>query len=282
MRTYLIALLLSASFPLIAQDFDKVQIKTLKISDNIYMLQGQGGNIGVNAGADGVMIIDDQFAPLAGKIKSAIATISDKEVNYVVNTHHHGDHMGGNEVFGGEGSIIIAQDNVRTKLSGGDTPEEAWPVVTFSDDMTFYFNGEEVYIHHGPSAHTDGDAVVYFKTSNIIHMGDTFVTYGYPYIDIGAGGSVGGMIEHLGQVLEMINDNTTVLPGHGDVRKKSDIVKFRDRLIDIYGNVKAQVGQGKSLDQVQSSTITTKYNDDWNGGFIKGPDFIGFVYQDLK
>ncbi|MDA0196738.1 MAG: MBL fold metallo-hydrolase [Bacteroidetes bacterium] len=281
MKTHLIAFLLLLTFPIVAQDFDKVQIRTIKISDNIYMLQGQGGNIGVNVGDDGVMIIDDQFAPLAGKIKAAISEISDKEVNYVVNTHHHGDHMGGNEVFGADGSIIIAQDNVRTKLSGGDTPKVAWPVITFSDDMTYYFNDEEIYIHHGPSAHTDGDAVVYFKTSNIIHMGDTFVTYGYPYIDIGGGGSVIGMIAHIGQVLDLIDENTTVIPGHGDLCKKSDMIIFRNILIDIVDRVKTEMESGKNLDEIQSSGIISRYDQRMNGGFIKSPDFIGFVYEDL-
>ncbi len=275
-----------------AQDWDAVEIKTTKVAENIYMLQGRGGNIGVFVGEEGNMIVDNQFAQLADKIKAAINTISEKPIKYVVNTHWHGDHVGGNEVYGAEGSIIIAHDNVRTRVSTGQfmafqqnkveaRPEVAWPIVTFSDDITYYFNDEEIMIHHSPSAHTDGDAVIYFKKANVIHMGDTFVRYGYPFIDISAGGTVSGMIANLNETLGMINDETKVIPGHGQLSTRSDMINFRDVLTDIRDKVKKSIEKGKSLDDILSSGITKKYDEKWGGGFIKTKDFLTFVYEDL-
>lgn len=274
------------------QDWDAVEIKTTKVADNIYMLEGRGGNIGVIVGEDGVMIVDNQYAPLADKIKSAITAISSGPIKYVINTHWHFDHTGGNEVFGGDGSIIIAHDNVRTRVSKDQfmvhmqnevkaSPEVAWPVVTFSDDLTYYFNDEEIMIHHSPPAHTDGDAVVYFKKANVIHMGDTFVRYGFPFIDISAGGSVNGMIDNLNEVLGMINDQTKVIPGHGQLASRLDMAKFRDVVTDIRDQVKKSIEKGNSLDDILSSGITKKYDEKWSGPFIKTKDFLTFVYEDL-
>ncbi|MEQ9425285.1 MAG: MBL fold metallo-hydrolase [Cyclobacteriaceae bacterium] len=280
------------SIPTFAQDWESVEIKTVEVADKIYMLQGRGGNIGVIAGDDGVLIVDDQYAPLVPKIKAAIAALSDKEVRYVVNTHYHGDHMGGNEVFGESGSIIIAHENVRERISTDQLmvhmqrpvparPEAAWPVITFTEDVTFYFNDEEIWIHKGPSAHTDGDAVVWFKKANVIHMGDTFVRYGYPFIDVSGGGSVTGMIDHLEQVLNMIDNETKVIPGHGELATKSDIVTFKNVISDIRDSVAAAVEQGDGLDEILSSGITEKYDEQWQGDFIKAKDFITFTYEDL-
>ena len=293
MKKLPIILLLSFfSHFLMAQDFDAVKIETINVAGDIYMLKGSGGNIGVIVGDDGVMIVDNQFAPLADKIKAAISKISNKPVKYVVNTHWHGDHVGGNEVFGAEGSIIIAHSNVRTRLSTDQfmalqkrevpaKPEVAWPIVTFSEDITYYFNDEEIMIHHSPPAHTDGDAVIYFKQTNVIHMGDTFVRYGYPFVDISAGGSVSGMIANLDRVIAMINDDTKVIPGHGELATRADMIQFRDNLKDIVAGVKKGIEKGQSLAEIQSSEITKKYDKDWDGAFIKGKDFVMFVHQDL-
>ena len=293
MKNIAIIWILSLSATIVcAQDWDAVEIKTTKVADNVYMLMGSGGNIGVIAGDDGVMMIDNQFAPLSNKIKAAIAGISDKPIKYVVNTHWHYDHMGGNEVFGAEGSIIIAHNNVRTRLSTDQfmafqqrevpaSPEVALPMVTFSEDLTYYFNDEEILIKYAPPAHTDGDAVVYFKKANVIHMGDTFVRYGYPFIDISAGGSVTGMIANLDTVINMIDHNTKVIPGHGEVATRSDMIEFRDILKDITDVVQTSIEKGQSLDDIQSSAIATKYDKAWGGG-ITGNDFIMFVYEDFK
>ncbi len=275
-----------------AQDWDSVQIETIHIKDNIYMLKGSGGNIGVITGDDGVLIVDNQFAPLAPKIKAAISEISDKPVKYVINTHWHGDHMGGNEVFGADGSIIIAHNNVRTRLSTDQfmehqqrevpaRPEIAWPIVTFSDEITYYFNNEEILIRHAPPAHTDGDAAIYFKNANVIHMGDAFVRYGYPFVDISSGGSVAGMAANLDDIIDMTNQDTIVIPGHGEVSTRQDMIEFRNILKDIVAGVQKGIDDGKNLDQIQSLEIASKYDQQWGGGFIKGKDFITFAYQSL-
>jgi len=290
---FILLFLLGCSSSLLAQDFDAVEIETIKVTDDVYMLKGSGGNIGVMVGDDGVIMVDDQYAPLADKIKAAISKISDKSITYVINTHWHFDHAGGNEVFGADGSIIIAHNNVRTRLSSDQfmahsnrevpaSPEAAWPIVTFSEDLTYHFNNEEILIHHSPPAHTDGDAVVYFKKANVIHMGDTYVRYGYPFVDISAGGSVVGMIANLNKVIGMINKDTKVIPGHGELASRSDMMAFRDRLKDIVDGVRAGILKGKSLDEIQSSGITAKYDEEWDQGFIKGKDFIMFVYQSLE
>jgi len=289
----LLLLWLCSSSILLAQDWDAVEIETIKVAGNVYMLKGSGGNIGVMVGDDGVIMVDDQYAPLADKIKAAISQISDKPIKYVVNTHWHFDHVGGNEVFGADGSIIIAHNNVRTRVSSDQfmahqqrevpaSPEVAWPIVTFSEDLTYYFNDEEIVIHHSPPAHTDGDAVVYFKKANVIHMGDTYVRYGYPFVDISAGGSVIGMITNLDKVIAMINEDTKVIPGHGELAGRSDMIAFRDTLKDIVDGVKTGIQKGQSLDEIQSSEITSKYDKEWEQGFIKSTDFIVFVHESLK
>jgi glyoxylase-like metal-dependent hydrolase (beta-lactamase superfamily II) len=257
------------------------------------MLKGSGGNIGVITGNDGVLIVDDQYAPLVPKIKAAIAEISDKPVKYVINTHWHGDHMGGNEVFGADGSIIIAHENVRTRISTDQfmkhqqravpaSPEAAWPVVTFSDEITYYFNDEEIWVRHAPPAHTDGDAAIYFKNANVIHMGDAFVRYGYPFVDISSGGSVTGMADNLDHIIEMTNESTIVIPGHGELSNRQDMIEFRDILRDIVAGVQQGIDAGKTLEEIQSSDIASKYDEQWGGGFIKGKDFMTFTYLSLK
>jgi glyoxylase-like metal-dependent hydrolase (beta-lactamase superfamily II) len=292
MKNILTFLFILISLSVVAQDWDTVQIEAIKVSNNVYMLKGAGGNIGVITGDDGVLIVDNQFAPLADKIKAAISEISSEAVKYVVNTHWHGDHMGGNEVFGADGSVIIAHDNVRTRVSTDQfmafqkrdvpaRPPVAWPIVTFSQDVTLYFNDEEILIHYATPAHTDGDAVVYFKNANVIHMGDAFVRYGYPFVDNSAGGSVTGMIGNLDTVIEMTNDQTQVIPGHGEIATRTDMIKFRDALKDIVKSIQNEIDQGHTLEDIQNSGITKEYDPEYEGGFIKGKDFVMFVYEDL-
>ena len=289
----MVTLLFLYSAASLAQDFDAVQIETVHVADNIYMLMGSGGNIGVITGDDGVLIVDDQYAPLAPKIKAAIAEISDKPVKYVINTHWHGDHMGGNEVFGADGSIIIAHDNVRTRISTDQfmehqqrtvpaSPEVAWPIVTFSDELTYYFNDEEILVRHAPPAHTDGDAAIYFKNANVIHMGDAFVRYGYPFVDISSGGSVTGMVANLDDIIATVNDNTVVIPGHGELSTRQDMIEFRDILKDIVAGVQQGIDEGHSLEEIQASEIASKYDEQWGEGFIKGKDFMTFTYLSLE
>ncbi|MDN5201814.1 MBL fold metallo-hydrolase [Fulvivirgaceae bacterium BMA10] len=276
-----------------AQDFSNVKIETVKVTDNIYMLKGRGGNIGVSAGEDGVMIIDDQYAPLADKIKSAIAEINSGAIKFVINTHWHGDHVGGNEIFGKAGSIIVAHDNVRKRMSTDQfmerfqrnvpaSPKAALPIISFDKKITFHFNDDEITVFHGTSAHTDGDAVIYFHKGNTIHMGDAFVTYGYPFIDAGSGGSIVGEISFLEDVLKMINDDTKVIPGHGELSTKKDIVNFKKMLVDIKDKVAKGVASGKTINEVLAAEPTKQYDASWNNGFIKSEDFIKMIYQELK
>src|SRR5216684_221196 len=213
------------------QDFSKVEIKVSKVAGSVYMLEGSGGNIGVSVGDDGIVIVDDQFAPLAPKIKAALKGITDKPLKFVLNTHFHGDHTGGNAQFGTD-ATIIAHENVRKRLQQGGTvggnavppvPKEALPVVTFNDRATVHLNGEDIRAIHFPNGHTDGDSVIFFPKSNVVHMGDDFVTYGLPFVDVHNGGSVSGMIAGCEKVLGMTSPDVKFIPGHGPISTPSDL-----------------------------------------------------------
>ena len=294
MRTSIITFAIIALPSLVlSQDWDSVQVKTHKINDRISMLEGRGGNIGVLSGEDGIMMIDAQYAELNAKITNALAAISDKDIRFIVSTHWHFDHVGGNELFAKEGAVILAQDNVRKRMSTGQFmewierdvapyPKAAMPIITFQDQITFHLNDEEVYVFHSAPAHTDGDAVIWFKTSNVVHMGDIFVTYGFPFIDVSAGGMLNGMIEFQGKVLEMIDDQTKVISGHGPVSTKSDLEKFRNQLIDIRSKIMPLIKAGKTQDEVITENPIADYDELWPNGFVKSEDFILLVYRGLK
>ena len=205
--------------------FENVTIDTVSVAGNISMLIGQGGNIGVSAGSDGILIIDDQFAPLAGRIKTAIEALGSDVPKFLLNTHFHGDHTGGNIEFGAE-SLIIAHENVRMRMAAGGQPAVALPVVTFDDDVTIHFNGEDVTLIHMPNGHTDTDSVVMFSESNVIHMGDHFFNGGFPFVDLANGGTVQGYLSNLERALSWIGDDTAVIPGHGPLATKSDLLNF--------------------------------------------------------
>jgi len=235
-----------------AQDFDAIQISTTPVTDGIYMLQGSGGNIGLSIGEDGAFIIDNQFAPLTEKIVAAIAELTDQPVNFVVNSHFHYDHADGNENFGRAGAYIIAHDNARRRmeatqvLANGRVQEPYEPVglpkITLFDNMRFYFNGNTVDIVNNGNGHTDGDVQVYFRDANVIHTGDMFVRYGLPFIDQNNGGTLDGMIEALWKIDGLINDDTIIIPGHGQLSTRADLRAFRDMLVEIRGNlVRAKV-----------------------------------------
>lgn len=241
----------------LAQDFDNIEIATIQVTDHIYMLQGSGGNIGLSIGDDGTFIIDDQFAPLTDKIEAAIAELTDQPVDFVVNTHFHYDHTDGNENFGRAGAYIVAQDKSRQRMEAdqvlaGGRLQEAYddvglPKITFFDAMRFYFNGDTIELVNTGHGHTDGDAQVYFRESNVIHTGDMFVRYGLPFIDRNNGGTLDGMIDALWNIAGMINDETQIIPGHGQVSSRDDLLDFRIMLSTIRNRLRSAKAEGLSF-----------------------------------
>ena len=287
-------LALPAAAPLQAQDqdFSKVEIQTVLVAQGVWMLVGAGGNIGVSAGEDGVFLIDDQFAPLTEKIRAAVAKLSPKPIRFVLNTHWHGDHTGGNEHLGEAGALIVANDNVRKRMSSEQfikamdrtvppSPEVALPVVTYSEDVTFYLNGDTIHAIHVAPAHTDGDSIVYFETADVIHMGDVFFQSGYPFVDLSSGGSVQGVIDGVNRALEMVGPNTKVIPGHGALSDRDGLVAYRDMLQTIVGRVAKMKAAGKSLEEIQAAKPTAELDERWGGGFIDADRIVATVFQSL-
>jgi len=294
MRQVPFILCLFVNCALSAQDnFDSVKVATQKLSDNLYMLTGAGGNIGVLVGPDGTLMVDDQFAPLSARIQDAIKTISPGAVRFLINTHIHGDHSGGNENFKKTGSTIIAQDNVRKRMSSSAvnsktkavTPprdKDAWPIVTFPNSLSVHLNDEDIELLYLGPAHTDGDVAVWFKTANVFHLGDMFVTYGYPYIDYEGGGSINGFVANLDKILLLLNDKTRIIPGHGDICTKADVQKFRDTLADIRDQVQTALKKGKKAQEIAGLDIASKYDATWGKGFTKGKDFVFQAAEDIS
>lgn len=269
--------------------FDKVEIKTNVLTDQVYMLEGAGGNIGVVAGKDGILLIDDQYGPLAPKIKAAVGKLSDGPIQYVANTHWHGDHTGSNEFFGTEGATIVAHQNVRKRMSveqnreGRITPaapEVALPVITFGEDLQLYFNGLELLAIHVDNAHTDGDALIWIPQANVLHMGDVFFHLRYPFIDLSSGGSVDGLIGAVETALFLIDESTQIIPGHGPIASKSDLTYYLKFLKTIRLRIKSYIDVGRSLDQIDSSKIVEGY-EEWSWGFINDETLVRLFYKSL-
>jgi cyclase len=252
------------------RDYSKIEIKTTQVASNIYMLQGQGGNITVCTGDDGVVMVDSEFSPLAAKIKAAIKAVAgDKPIRFLINTHSHPDHFDGNAEFAST-ALIIAQDNVRKVLEegrstyaqqNGHIPKEAMPVLTFTDRITLHLNGEDIRVIHIPDAHTDGDSVIYFPHANVVSMGDIFVTYGFPIVDQKNGGHVSNMVSGLEQLLTTLPPDVKVIPGHGDLSNVQDVRKYIAMLRETRAIVAQAVQQGKTLDQMKADHILAKYDD---------------------
>jgi cyclase len=270
------------------QDFSKVEIKATKVAGTVYMLEGLGGNIGVCAGEDGIVIVDDQFAPLANKIREALKGISDKPLKFVINTHFHGDHTGGNAQFGKE-TTIIAHENVRKRLQQGGTvgasevkpvAKEALPIISFNDRASVNVNDEEIRAIHFPHGHTDGDSVIFFTKANVIHMGDDFVTYGFPFVDTRNGGSVSGLIAGVEKVLSMVSSDVKIIPGHGPLSTTADLRQFLEMLKDSRAVVADAVKQGKTIQQMKQDKLLAKYADKGKG-FIKADGWIDALYADV-
>lgn len=276
------------------RDFSNVQIKVIKVAGSVYMLQGAGGNIGVSVGDDGVAVVDDQYAPLADKIQAALKGITDKPVRFVINTHFHEDHTGGNAYFQKQ-APVIAHDNVRKRLEEGSTlgnlgtvrmeakpqPKEALPIITFDHDVTVHLNGEDIHALHFPSGHTDGDSIIFFPKSNVVHMGDDFVRYGVPFIDLGSGGSIKGMIAAMDEVIPKLPADVKVIPGHGDLSTLDDVGDYVKMLKQTQAAVEKGVQQGKTLDQLKQEKVLEPWKK-WSGQFITADAFIETIYNDLS
>jgi len=291
MRSKFSGLILSLlALPLLAQqDLSKVQIKTTKVAGSVYMLEGAGGNIGVSVGEDGIILIDDQYAPLAPKIEAALRAVSDKPVKYVLNTHWHGDHTGGNESFGKQ-APIIAHTNVRKRLAlgrkepGAETPPApaaALPVITFDDRLMIHINGEDVRAVHYPHGHTDGDIVIFFTRSNVVHMGDHFFNGRFPFIDLGSGGSARGLIRNVDAVIAAVPADVKVIPGHGALASLSDLKSYSAMLKDTVKIVEAQMKKGRTPAQMKSDKVLAKYEAlSWQ--FINTDSFIDTIHRSLS
>jgi cyclase len=275
------------------QNFDTVQVRAEHVAGPVWMLQGLGGNIGVSVGRDGVFLVDDEYAPLTGKIKAAIAAIDSGPIRFLLNTHWHSDHTGGNENLGKAGVLIVAQDNVRRRMSTEQfmtafntkvpaSPEAALPVVTFSDTVTFWFNGDTTIAFHVPPAHTDGDAIIYWRHANVVHMGDTYFNGRYPFIDLSSGGSVDGMIGAADLVLAFADSNTRIIPGHGPLGNRASLQAYRDMLVTIRDRIRGMVRDGMSLALVQAAKPTLQFDAVWGKGRITPELLVETVFAELS
>lgn len=274
------------TFSLIAQK--DIEITSLKVTDNIYMLVGAGGNIGVFIGPEGIVMIDDQFAPFAPKIKAAINSLSSSEIKYLINTHWHGDHTGGNEAFAKMGATIVAHDNVRERLSHKQirpfgksaeaAPEQAWPRLTFNEKMNVHINGESIQLIHHHHAHTDGDAFVYFPSYNVLHMGDCFFKNRFPFVDVDMGGTPDGIIEAVAGALMLADEDTKIIPGHGTLSTKQDLSDYQQMLLIMRSRVKKELDNGVSQKDLNYEELTKGYAA-WGDGFISGEKYVKMLYN---
>ncbi|HLL73644.1 MAG TPA: MBL fold metallo-hydrolase [Pyrinomonadaceae bacterium] len=271
------------------QDFSKVQMKATKVAGNIYMLEGAGGNIGVSAGADGILIVDDQFAPLADKIRAALKEINPGQLRFVLNTHYHGDHTGSNVVFGKE-ATIIAHDNVRARLATEQTvlgqkipaaSKEALPVITYAQSVSIHFNGEEIRVIHFPAGHTDGDSVIFFHNSNVVHMGDHFFANRFPFVDIDHGGSVEGLTKNIGAMIARIPADIKIIPGHGPLSTLDDLKRYHRMLNETTAIIRKGMGKGKTVAQLKAAGLPEEWKT-WGTGFISTDRWIETVFNSLS
>jgi len=287
----LMALVVAIAMPAAAQvNYDTVRVRTVPVSGNVYMLQGAGGNIGLAVGDDAVFVVDDQYAPLTRKILDAIASITPRPVRFVLNTHWHFDHVGGNENFGEAGALIIAHENVRKRMSVDGfvealnarvpaSPPKALPVVTFTDAVTFHINGDSVAAMHVPPAHTDGDAIIHFRKANVVHMGDTFHNAGLPFVDLSSGGSIHGIIGVADRVLALTDESTRIIPGHGPLADRARLKAYRDMVVALRDRIRAELAAGKTLEQLLAAKLTTPYEKDFPAGHER---FVRLAFQELS
>jgi glyoxylase-like metal-dependent hydrolase (beta-lactamase superfamily II) len=271
------------------QDFSKVQMKATKVGGNIYMLEGAGGNIGVSAGVDGILIVDDQFAPLADKIRAALRELNPGELRFVLNTHYHGDHTGSNAAFGKE-ATIIAHDNVRARLAAEQTlmgnkvppaPKEALPVITYSESVSIHFNGEEIRVIHYPNGHTDGDSVMFFTASNVVHLGDHFFANRFPFVDLDHGGSVQGLTKNIGDIIARLPADVRIIPGHGPITALDDLKRYQRMLNETTAFVRKEAAAGKTLAQLKAAGLPDEWKS-WTWNFINTERWIETIYKSIS
>jgi glyoxylase-like metal-dependent hydrolase (beta-lactamase superfamily II) len=274
-------------------DPSQVTIKTTPLGHGVYMLEGAGGNIAISTGNDDVFMVDDQYGNITDKIKSAIAAVSPKPVRFLMNTHWHGDHTGGNENMAGSGAIIVAQDNSRSRMTKEQfiaafnmkvppSPAAALPVVTFSESLTLFLNGDSVRATHFKNAHTDGDVIITFAKANVVHMGDTYFNGLYPLVDLSTGGSIDGIIAAVDKELAVTNEATKFIPGHGPLSGRAELIAYRNMAKTIRDRIARLIAQKKTLDQVVAAKPTADFDAKWGKGFLKPEVFVGILYNDLS
>ena len=287
------SLLIAAAADAQDQDFSKVEIQTIPLAPGVSMLIGAGGNIAVSTGSDGPVIVDDQFAPLAPKIMAAVKALQDAPIRFVINTHFHFDHTGGNEAFGRAGALIVAHDYVRVRLSTEQfsklmnrsfpaAPAAALPVVTFGDGVTLHWNGQTIAVEHVANAHTDSDSHVWFEQANVVHMGDTFVNGFFPFVDVESGGGIAGIIASAERVLARARPDTKIVPGHGPLATPADLRKFHDMLVDVKARIEQGIVSGKTLEQFLAAKPLADLEAEWGDGFLKTDQVITLVWMNLS
>ncbi len=298
-RMYKVSLILFSLYfqltSVYAQDdqFVDVVIETTEVANGIYMLVGQGGNIGASIGEDGVFLIDDQFAPLTEKIRNALSAITVQPIKFMINTHWHFDHTGGNENLGNQGVILVAHDNVRKRMSTEGfieafnqtipaAPEIALPSITFSETTTFHLNGQTIEAIHVLNAHTDGDSIIFFREANVIHSGDVFFNGLYPFIDKSSEGSVDGILRAVDLMLSLADNNTRIIPGHGRLGNKRDLNNYRRMLMTIRNRVQTMIDEGKTIDEIIELKPTAEYDEAWGQGFLNPETFLRVLHSVMQ
>jgi len=294
-RGLLLGVLLALAAPASAQDidFEQIAIRTETVRPGLAVLFGAGGNIAVSTGADGPVLVDDQYAPLAPKILAAVRALQDAQVRFVINTHWHGDHTGGNEAIGQAGALIVAHENVRRRMSTTQliaafgrevppSPAAALPVVTFDDGITLHWNGEEIAVEHVAPAHTDGDALVWFRKADAVHTGDTYVAGTFPFVDVSSGGSLAGIIASAERVLAQAGPETTIIPGHGPLSNAAELRAWREMLVTVQARVNAALAAGKSLEAFRAEQPLADLAPQYGKGWLDADRFLAIVFSDLS